>query len=294
MNRSEKIKVSIVMNCYNGERFLKESLDSVIRQEFKNWELIFWDNRSNDKSADILYSFKEERFKYYLAENHTTLHLARNLALKKTSGNFITFLDTDDFWEKDKLKLQIKTFEQNKDINCVYSKFWIKYNNSIFPNKLITFTKLPTGDIFKNLINKYNFSFGSLMVKRNCLNNFPNVFDTKINYISDFDFTLKLAKKNKFLCVQKPIYTCRKHKKNFSNNILKDQAYQFENWMIQNKEECFFSENEYNKLLKHLNYMKVKAKIKESNFIETIKVIFSQPLKISSIKLLFFYFFKEF
>lgn len=64
--------------------------------------------------------------------------------------------------------------------------------------------------------------------------------------------------------------------------------------MIQNKEECFFSENEYNKLLKHLNYMKVKAKIKESNFIETIKVIFSQPLKISSIKLLFFYFFKEF
>ena len=132
------------------------------------------------------------------------------------------------------------------------------------------------------------------MIKKNCLNNFPNIFDTTINHISDFDFTLKLAKQHKFLCVQKPIYTCRKHKKNFSNNILKDQANQFEKWMIQNKEEGFFNKNEYNKLLKHLNYMKVKAKIKESNFIETIKVIFSQPFKISSIKLIFFYFFKEF
>ena len=91
--------VSIIMNCYNGEVYLKKSIESVLSQTYENWELIFWDNKSEDKSAKIFKSYNEKRFKYYYASQHTILYEARNEAIKRSSGEFIAFLDTDDFWE---------------------------------------------------------------------------------------------------------------------------------------------------------------------------------------------------
>ena len=57
--------VSVIMNCYNGDSYLRESINSVLSQTYKNWELIFWDNRSEDKSAEIFKEYKDERFKYF-------------------------------------------------------------------------------------------------------------------------------------------------------------------------------------------------------------------------------------
>ena len=81
--------VSIIMNCYNGESFLHESIKSVLSQTYENWELIFWDNRSNDKSAEIFKSYNDKRFKYYYTSKHTLLSEARNEAIKRASGEFI-------------------------------------------------------------------------------------------------------------------------------------------------------------------------------------------------------------
>ena len=103
--------VSVIMNCYNGEAYLYESIKSVLFQTYANWELIFWDNRSDDKSAEIFKSYNDKRFKYYYAPQHTLLSEARNEAIKKSSGEFIAFLDTDDLWEKDKLELQVPLFK---------------------------------------------------------------------------------------------------------------------------------------------------------------------------------------
>ena len=81
--------VSIIMNCYNGEVYLKESIESVLSQTYENWELIFWDNKSEDKSEKIFKSYNEKRFKYYYASQHTILYEARNFAIEKISGEFI-------------------------------------------------------------------------------------------------------------------------------------------------------------------------------------------------------------
>ena len=114
--------VSIIMNCYNGEKYLEESLKSVINQSYQNWELIFWDNLSSDNSKKILNNFNEKRFKYFLSDKHSILYHARNQALKKTNGDFIAFLDTDDLWLKDKLFKQIKLFS-DESIGLVYSNY---------------------------------------------------------------------------------------------------------------------------------------------------------------------------
>ena len=82
--------VSIIMNCYNGEKFLKESIQSVISQKYKNWELIFWDNKSTDRSAEILKSFKDKRISIINQKKKLYIR-ARNLALAKTKGKFIAF-----------------------------------------------------------------------------------------------------------------------------------------------------------------------------------------------------------
>ena len=80
--------VTIIMNCYNGEKYLDESLKSIINQSYKNWELIFWDNVSTDDSKKIFDKYKDKRFNYFLAKEHTVLYEARNLAIKKANGDF--------------------------------------------------------------------------------------------------------------------------------------------------------------------------------------------------------------
>ena len=87
--------VSIIMNCFNGELFLKDSIESVINQTYENWELIFWDNRSKDKSAEIFKSYKDKRLKYFYADEHVSLYKARNLAIDQSKGDIISFIDTD-------------------------------------------------------------------------------------------------------------------------------------------------------------------------------------------------------
>ena len=95
--------VSIIMNCHNGERYLKESLKSVLNQSYRNWELIFFDNASTDKSKYIFNTFTDSRFKYFFSKKKINLYKARNLAIKETKGNFIAFIDVDDWWEKKNL-----------------------------------------------------------------------------------------------------------------------------------------------------------------------------------------------
>ena len=69
----KKILFSIIVNCFNGESFLSEALESVINQTYQNWELIFWDNQSSDNSSEIIKSYKHPKFNYFYSPTHTHL-----------------------------------------------------------------------------------------------------------------------------------------------------------------------------------------------------------------------------
>ena len=84
--KEKKPLVSIIMNCFNGELFLRDAIESLINQTYDNWELIFWDNKSNDKSIKIIKSFKEKRIKCFSSKKYHRLYKARNFAIKKTRG----------------------------------------------------------------------------------------------------------------------------------------------------------------------------------------------------------------
>ena len=96
----KKPLISILMNCFNGEKYLEEALNSVFQQTYENWELIFWDNNSNDKSKQIISSFKDKRIRIFTSLVHTNLGEARKEAYKKVQGDYLAFLDVDDIWAK--------------------------------------------------------------------------------------------------------------------------------------------------------------------------------------------------
>ena len=132
MEEKQKL-VSIILNCFNGEKYLKDALESVLNQTYNNWELVFWDNKSDDGSKKILDLYKSQKFKYYRSNIHTSLYEARNLAVKECKGEFIAFIDADDYWEKDKLEKQIKLFEK-ENVGMVYGNLWI-YNQKLKKKK---------------------------------------------------------------------------------------------------------------------------------------------------------------
>ena len=167
--------VSIIINCYNGETFLRECIKSVLTQNYENWEIIFWDNKSKDKSAEIFKSFNDKRFKYFYAREHTSLYQARNLAIKESSGELIAFIDTDDLWEKNKLELQIPLFEDSK-IGLVYSNLWIMKNNLEIKKKFIK-TKSPSGFIYEKLLEDYNVGIITAVFRKNIIKNLSKIFD---------------------------------------------------------------------------------------------------------------------
>ena len=111
LNKKSAI-VSVIMNCHNGEKYLEDSVRSLINQTYENWELIFFENFSTDQSLEIIKKFKDKRIKIFKSQKFLNLYHARNEALKKISGKYICFLDTDDFWVNSKSYNYIENLHQ--------------------------------------------------------------------------------------------------------------------------------------------------------------------------------------
>ena len=156
---SEMPLVSIVMNCYNSDEYLEIAIESVLNQNYTNWELIFWDNQSSDNSAKISQSFNDSRIKYFYAPSHTSLGEARNLAIEKTLGNWVAILDCDDIWHKDKLFdafESLNKYSNKEKVALIYSKTqYIDEKGKIF--KL--FKEAYSGKIHDLLLKRGDFIF---------------------------------------------------------------------------------------------------------------------------------------
>ena len=107
--------VSVIMPNYNGERFLAETIESVLAQTYQNWELLITDDCSTDGSVAIASSYaeKDPRVKLFVQEKNSGAAEARNRSLSEAKGKWIAFLDSDDVWLPEKLEKQIAFMEEN-------------------------------------------------------------------------------------------------------------------------------------------------------------------------------------
>ena len=106
--------VSIIMPSYNTAPFIGESIQSVLAQSYKDWELIIVDDCSSDNTDQIVKPFlSDERIKFFKNEKNSGAALSRNRALREAKGRWIAFLDSDDLWMSEKLEKQIEFMEKN-------------------------------------------------------------------------------------------------------------------------------------------------------------------------------------
>ena len=119
----EEDLVSIIMPSYNTEKYIKETINSVLNQTYKNWELIIVDDCSSDNTDEIVRSITDDRIKYLKNKVNSGAAITRNRALKEAKGKWIAFLDSDDLWKKEKLEKQMNFMKENN--------YYFSYTNYI-------------------------------------------------------------------------------------------------------------------------------------------------------------------
>ncbi len=117
--------VSIIMPTYNSERFVAESIDSILAQTYPNWELIITDDCSTDNTREILKSYaeKDQRIKVQANEKNGGAGVSRNKSIASAQGRYISFCDSDDRWTPDKLEKQLQ-FMKNKDVALCFAPYY--------------------------------------------------------------------------------------------------------------------------------------------------------------------------
>lgn len=205
-------KVSIIINCFNGAKYLKEAIDSVFIQTYTDWEIVFWDNTSIDNSAEIARSYGE-KVRYFRSPETYPLGKARNLAVEKAKGEYIAFLDCDDIWLPKKLEKQIPLFT-DPQAGLVYCGALHFLDGTKFAYS--TYDIGPNacrGSIFGNLLTNFGLTFSTVIIRRSALDDIP-WFPEEMVMAEDMDLILRIAYSWKIDYVLEPLVKYRVHERN--------------------------------------------------------------------------------
>lgn len=116
--------VSIIMPAYNAATYISKTIESIIAQTYRNWELLIVDDCSSDNTAEVIVGFGDERIRYLKNEKNSGAAISRNYALREAKGRWIAFLDADDLWEPNKLERQLE-FMINNDYKFTFTDYKI-------------------------------------------------------------------------------------------------------------------------------------------------------------------------
>ena len=265
--------VSVIINCYNSEQYIKETIQSVISQTYKNWELIFYDNQSTDDSYIIYKSFKDKRLKYYKSKKFEQLGPARKNALLKAKGDFVAFLDSDDLWEKNKLKIQLKYFN-TKEIGFTIS------NSIFFKGKkkklLYPLNKKFKKKVFYDLIKNYFVSFDTVIIRSSFLKKLNHTLDKRFNIIHDMDLLIRLSK----ICDMNYVPFA------LSKWRMRENSLSFNNFYNIIKEKKIFIKKISKNLKKDLNFNKSRQIFEDTLCRQEILYLISKKKIIKNLKLI--------
>ncbi|MAX97657.1 MAG: glycosyl transferase [Oceanospirillaceae bacterium] len=156
MNTSKEPLVSIIMPTYNSSKTVLESINSVLNQTYKNWELLITDDCSSDNTIDLISSVKDERVRYFKLSANGGAGVARNNSIGQATGRYIAFLDSDDLWLPEKLSEQI-TFMENNAYPFTYT-----YYQKLKDGQKGAIIKSPASATYKKLL--YSNYIGCLTV----------------------------------------------------------------------------------------------------------------------------------
>lgn len=215
-------KISVLMSVYNGEKYLKDSIQSILSQTYKNFVFIIIDDHSSDKSFDIIKSFRDKRIHVIKNSKHRGLTYSLNKALKLSNSTYIARMDADDISLPKRLETQVHYLENHPKVVMVGS--WVdlidKNNNKIRQLRLpISYEEIKRSILFFN-----PFIHPTVMIRKSILDKVGK-YDEKLDGAEDYDLFLRIASKYRVVNLRKTLVKFRKFNNSTTWNKMKKTEY---------------------------------------------------------------------
>lgn len=272
-------KVSVIIPTYNRARFIKEALDSAIKQTYKDIEIIVVDDGSIDDTKDILSQYIKkypDRVMYFYQKNKGVSY-ARNLGIRKARGEYIAFLDSDDIWLQNKLEEQIREIKKNIEYGLVCS-----YVEMIDESGAEIFKILPGSygsnikDVFLNDI----IITPTVLTKKSCLLEVGG-FNEQLIVGEDYDLWLRIVTKYKFFMIPEILARVRRHKNRLSESVELQYKNHLKIYIKEHSKNRILSKKEYKLCLSQQYYRLARHYIEFKNYknalVTLILSVFSYP-----------------
>jgi len=210
-----KIKISVIIPTFNRSQYICDAIDSVLAQTYPAHEIIIADDGSTDNTAALLKKYGK-RIKY-LRQKNKGPSAARNLGIKKSTGEFIAFLDSDDLWDKNKLKEQIEFYKRINNFNLGMIDTFTKIID--FKGKTICVLNCTKRGpaleelFYHNVINQTS----SVLIKSSVFQEI-GLFNENLGGAEDRELWIRIASKFRIYTVEKYLVNQRKHNENISND----------------------------------------------------------------------------
>lgn len=215
MNK-QNLKVSIITVVFNGEKYIEDSIKSVITQSYKNIEYIIIDGNSTDNTLNIVNKYKNNISKI-ISEKDNGIYDAMNKGLQLATGNIVGILNSDDFYTNDAVINKIvQIFEENRQIDIIYSD--LVYIDETNTNKIVRFWKSGKQQPFKN---GWHPPHPTIFVKKELYNKY-GFFDTNFKISADYELMLRFIEKNKVNLFYLPETTVKMRIGGISNKNIKN------------------------------------------------------------------------
>jgi len=260
----KKPLVSVLLNCYNAERHIKFAIKSVLDQNFKDFELIIWDDASTDNTDKVIKRFKSNKIKYFKNNKHLGLGKSRIAASKKIKGKFVCIIDADDVFYKKKLLEQVKFIDIKSNISFVTS--WCKIIDDNGKTIFNDSDNYNMENFKKYLCYKNIFRNSSIMYKKKIAQEL-NWYSNSLEYAQDFDLIINFLKNYKFIHIKK--YLCKirfsKYSMSFDKKFellrIKEKIYLLNKArLVLNLKKIDFIKNFFFRIYLHLKYKYLKFK----------------------------------
>lgn len=250
--------VSVIIPCYNVEKYIEKTLKSVINQSYSNIEIILIDDGSTDNTANIISELAKEdnRIKYYY-QNNSGVSYSRNIGIEKSKGEFICFLDGDDLYFENKIKHQLeKITENNVDICCCWNVVTSLDNENKIKSENIYTNKETLVEDF--ILQKAFITTNDWMIRKKVIVDNELFFEEKYKYGEDFNFFLKILSVGEIIICEEVLTMYRINSNSSSFKITTrineedNYIYNYLNW-IDTKKNIIFNKSKINNIKKILN-----------------------------------------
>jgi glycosyltransferase involved in cell wall biosynthesis len=240
--------VSVIIPSFNREKLILKAIDSVLNQTYQDFEILVIDDASTDNTEQVIKGLGKENIQYFRMEKNGGQCIARNFGISKAKGKYVAFLDSDDEWLPEKLRLQVACFENGSEkLGCVYG---YAYQKDVIKNETSLIEKgFFRGDIYDKFLEGFCPPTPSLfMVKKEAIQQ-VNGFDEKLITFVDLDIWLRLSQLFEFDYIEEPLII--KYVNNFEKRYKGFKLFmtKWENNIIKNK-----GSKGYKKLKKTLSY----------------------------------------